>query len=159
MLPLAQANIDANFGPSAARRIGTFALPRTAELLWSATPARGADGVDDAVHPPYDVVVMSDVLYRLDSVPLLVATLRWLCGPHTEVFKVYELRNAEIEAAFHEQASRHFEVTPIAVGSFADAGTTRRLESELESPLRELRFYRMVLLHDEHGSDGNMWLR
>ena len=97
---------------------------------------------------------MSDVLYRMESVPLLVATLRWLSGPHTEIFKVYERRSAEIEAAFHEQAGAHFEVTAISLGSFADAETTRHLKSELESPLSELRFFRMVRRPEHEGDVG-----
>ena len=54
---------------------------------------------------PFDVIVASDVMYIPDCVPVLVATLKELCGKYTDVFLAYG-RNRTAEESFLLAAER-----------------------------------------------------
>ena len=54
---------------------------------------------------PFDVIVASDVMYVPDCVPVLVATLKELCGEDTDIFLAYG-RNRTAEESFLLAAER-----------------------------------------------------
>ncbi len=62
-----------------------FVCPQANGLTATATAAELAWGTPVGhLQPPFDVVLASDVLYLADALPLFVATLAQLCGPHTQ---------------------------------------------------------------------------
>ena len=63
-------------------------------------------------HPPFDLVLASDVCYLADTLPLLVRTLLEACAPHTQVLLCNEHRPAlPLPRQLFEEAG--FEVQPV----------------------------------------------
>ena len=156
LLPLLQLNADQNFGGACApgggksqaarkgSRLRATSTPAVGELFWSTHPRVGGEGVGGAVVPPYDVVLMADVMYCEEYVDALVETARWCCEgqPHAELFVAYEERAAHIEQRFFAAAARHFDVREIGLGSLG-ADAAREVSAAIEKP-EEIHIVRMT---------------
>ena len=77
LLPLLRRNIALN---------GLAQTVSACELRW------GDDAASAALHPPFDLVLASDVVYEAECIDPLIATLVALAGPSAEVLVANEHR-------------------------------------------------------------------
>ena len=96
------------------------------------------------MRPPYDVVLMADVMYCEEYIDALVETARWCCDgqPHAELFVAYEERAAHIEKRFFATASQHFDVHEIRLEALG-SDTMREIRAAIDKP-EEIHIVRMT---------------
>ena len=108
--------------PPLARLFPTAPVGATASLarLQPALLAAGSGGGAPLFAPPYDVVLASEVAYRAELFPPLLATLRSLCAPATLVLLAARRRACCDLSELLAAAAVHFRVTLLA-GELDDA--------------------------------------
>jgi hypothetical protein len=63
--------------------------PVVAPLDWT----NPFDCPEGAPRPPYDLLLLTDCVFSAELSPSLVSTMASLCGPKTEVYCCYEIRD------------------------------------------------------------------
>lgn len=62
---------------------------------------------------PYDIILLTDCIFSVELTPDLISTIKSLCGPKSEVYCCYEIRDQHINDIFLAQLSESFNIKRI----------------------------------------------
>lgn len=109
VLPLLQRNVERNtsrimqMNPSS----DSFGSIKVAELDW------GNKDHIEAVDPPYDYVIGTDVVYAEHLLDLLLQTICALSGPRTTIVLGYEIRSTSVHEQMLQMWKSNFDVKTV----------------------------------------------
>ncbi|KAG0570528.1 hypothetical protein M758_6G162500 [Ceratodon purpureus] len=112
VLPLLLRNTERNMGrakysASEYSHLGPIGSIEVAELNW------GNQEQAEALNPPFDYIIGTDVVYKEYLLPPLLESILSLAGPKTTLLMGYELRASGVKEQLEELFSRHFVIKKI----------------------------------------------
>lgn len=105
VMPALKRNVKKNVAATSLG--GKAGKVRIAQLYW------GNEKQVEALKPPFDLVVATDVVYLEDTVKPLLATMSALAGPETVVVLGYQMRSPEAHELFWRCCPDQFSVTQV----------------------------------------------
>lgn len=113
VLQLTQTNIDANLAVLRDTSSGQ-ARVTAAPLRWEKFVKQGEEAQTEEKteeeHQKFDVILLSDVVWYMEGVVPLVATLRALTHARSLVLLCFQSRHIEVDLVFWDLIDRHFHV-------------------------------------------------
>ncbi|KAL9241226.1 hypothetical protein vseg_015359 [Gypsophila vaccaria] len=109
VVPLLQRNVDRNTSIilQANTNVDSFGSMKVAELDW------GNKDHIQAVNPPFDYVIGTDVVYAEHLLDPLLETIRALSGPRTTIVLGYEIRSTSVHDKMLHMWKGNFDVKTI----------------------------------------------
>lgn len=112
VVPLLRRNMERNmarakYSALEYSHLGPIGSVEVAELDW------GNPQQAEALHPPFDYIIGTDVVYKEHLLPPLLESVLALAGPKTTLLLGYEFRDSGVKEKLQELFSRHFTIKKI----------------------------------------------
>lgn len=113
VLPLLRRNMESNmsrakYSASEYSHLGPIGSVEVAELDW------GNQQQAEALKPPFDYIIGTDVVYKEHLVPPLLESVLALSGPKTTLVLGYEFRDSGVKEQLQKLFSCHFSIKKIS---------------------------------------------